>query len=224
VVEVRDPWGRPAAIGTSVSVRGVGFTESAKEPRPEVGLGTMGELSVGAGNPGPGPYKLRLTRPWYVPVELEGVAPPRTSPCNFVTRIDIRHVQLQLKPNAPTIRVVVVFPPAMGIGILGYSERMAAYVDATPGYSADVKWSSTDTTVATITADGVVTVHCARRKATTRIIARSVVNPRARGEGTIEWWPSLFSGDVILGSDSAAVKACERKLAPWRIKKARNHE
>jgi hypothetical protein len=206
LVEMRDPWGRPAAYGTSIAVQQGAFRDSVDGTR------AASELYVGAGQRRPGSYQVRLRKPGYRPVVLHDVeAPPKGDPgCRYAEPTDIRRVTLELLPNAPPVRSVVVLPPATLLGIPGYEQTMGAIVDATPGVSQAVRWTSSDTTVATVSASGLLRSQCRRTPGDATITAASDVDPRVRGTASI--WLHPLPLDALTGADHAKAKACLARM------------
>jgi uncharacterized protein YjdB len=81
-----------------------------------------------------------------------------------------------LQPDAPPVRQVVVSPGDIGLGG-GYSVQETAYVEEDLGVSKEVVWRSGDESVATVSADGVVTGVCRDTHGETLITATSVADP-----------------------------------------------
>lgn len=181
VVEVRDPEGRPAAWGTSVVIEEGAFRDSVDGAHP------MDALRVGAGERRPGTYRVRLHRPGYRTAVLEGVrAPPAGDPrCNYAEPADVRRVTLERLPDAPAVRSVVVSPPGLGLGLPDDSLRLDAHVDAAPGVSRALRWSSSDTTVARVSPAGVLRARCRAVPGEAVVRATSVANPGAWGEARV---------------------------------------
>ena len=57
---------------------------------------------------------------------------------------------MELMPDVPRVRSIIVFPPAMGFGLPDLTTELRAVVDADAGLSNAVRWSSSDTTVAPV--------------------------------------------------------------------------
>ena len=207
LVEVRDAHGRPAALGATLEIREGSFRASS-EPQY-----SWDGLHVSAGGNRPGTYEGRVTKPWYRPVEIHGIRAPGDSLCHSAGPTDIRKVTLELLPGAPPVRQILVFPPSSSLGIPGWPETMAAYVDADPEVSTAVTWSSSDTTVVKVLPTGVIIPQCRRGRGIAKVFARSVVNPRVKGSGTVEVDPVRDSRG--LGGPSEAIEkvdACQRRL------------
>ncbi|MEW5926143.1 MAG: Ig-like domain-containing protein [Gemmatimonadota bacterium] len=208
VVEVRDAEGRPAAIGTTIVIQEGEFRDSVPGTR------AWDELRVGAGERRPGTYEVRLYKPGYQPAVLRGVrAPPTGNPrCNYAEPSDVRRVTLRPLPDAPPVRSVVVLPPSAGLGAPGIEVPMTAVVDAAPGVSRAVRWSSSDTTVATVTPDGIVRSRCRRTPGEATITATSVAEPRVRGQGRVSVSAATPMPGLHPPEAAAKLEACLESL------------
>lgn len=208
VVEVRDEQGRPAGIGTTIVIQEGEFRDSVP------GTQAWDGLRVGAGERRPGTYEVRLYKPGYHPAVLRGVrAPPTGDPrCSYAEPTDVRRVTLRPLPDAPRVRSVVVLPPSTALGAPGIDVPMTAVVDAAPGVSRAVRWSSSDTTAATVSPDGIVRSRCRRTPGEAVITASSVADPRVRGQGRVS--VSAATPMPGLGPPEAAAKldACLESL------------
>jgi hypothetical protein len=179
MVEVRDPNGRAAALGTTIVIQDGAFKDSVDGSR------AIGELHVGAGRGRPGRYEVRLYKPGYRPVVLRDVMAPADDQCLYAFPSDIRKVTLELLPDAPKVRSIVVSPPGVVLGRSDWEKRLRAIVDAEPGVSDAVRWTSSDTTVATISATGVLRSTCRATTGRAVITATSVADARIRGHASV---------------------------------------
>jgi hypothetical protein len=179
VVKVRDRAGRPAAVGTSVVVRAGAFTDSVDGSWPRDSL--RAEAPV----PRAGRYDVRLAKPGYRPVLLRNVQAPLKADCHLPAPKDTPAVRLELLPGAPPVRSVVVFPPRVPFGAPGESSRLRAVVDADDGVSRAVDWTSSDTTVATVSPDGRVRARCQSTTRHTVVTATSVAAPHVQGRSRV---------------------------------------
>lgn len=155
LVEVRGPDDEPAAYGASIIIRDGAFVDSTGGP--------VWPRYLGAGNRRPGTYEVTVTKPGYEPVVLTGVeAPPTGSPvCHYSEPAGPqRVVHLRLLPDARPVRSVYVGDGGMGFGLPYLQAQLSAVVDAAPGVSQAVRWASSDTTLVTVTEDGVVRSEC----------------------------------------------------------------
>lgn len=207
ILELRDPWSRPAAIGTKLIVNG----KERREPfRSNISVDSDLRLGVGLG---PGPYEVKIVRAGYVPVTLRGTTPPTGDRCHAGMPPETRSVQLHLAPYAAAIRQVVVLPGFVSLGIPEESWTMRAYVDATPGQSTTVTWSSADPGIVSVSESGIATAHCWPRRADVRVFATSTVAARVRGFGIVEILPIDDSRGLSPPEARAAVDACNKKFA-----------
>jgi hypothetical protein len=184
VVRVRDPRGRPAAFGTTIVIQDGAFKDSVDGAHP------LTELAVGAGERRPGTYVVRLYKPGYKAITLHDVKAPGNNLCRYAEPSDIRDVTLELLPNAAPVRSIVVLPPGMGFGLPNLTEQMRAIVDADSGVSTAVRWSSSDTTVVTVSPTGFVRSQCRIVAGEAQIVATSLADPRVRGSGSVTVYAS----------------------------------
>jgi hypothetical protein len=182
MVEVRDPTGRPAAIGTTIVIQDGAFRDSVD------GSHAISALHVGAGERRPGRYEVRIHKPGYKSVVLRDVMAPGDEQCRYAEPTDVRKVTLELLPNAPKVRSVVVLPPGMGFGLPDLTLQLRAVVDADPDVSHGVRWTSSDTTVAEVSATGVLRSKCRAGTGTAIITATSLADPRVRGQARAAVW------------------------------------
>jgi hypothetical protein len=71
---------------------------------------------------------------------------------------------------------------------------MRAVVDADSGVSDVVRWTSSDTTVASISASGILRSKCRATTGNAVITATSVVDPTVRGHASVTVWPPDVRG------------------------------
>jgi hypothetical protein len=100
---------------------------------------------------------VRVEKPWYHSVIVPDVR-MQTDRCGLVATARVP-VQLKLLPDAPAIRSLYVGRRGL-FGSGPRQSRLAAVLDAVPGVSDSVTWSSSDTTVAVVDARGVMTILC----------------------------------------------------------------
>ena len=188
MVEVRDSKGRPAAIGTTTVIQDGAFKDSVDGAR------SLSELHVRAGERRPGRYEVRLYKPGYRPVVLRDVMAPGDEHCRYAEPTDVRKITLELLPDAPNVCSVVVLSPGMVFGLPGLEHQLRAVVDANAGVSDAVRWTSSDTTVATISAAGMLRSACRATTGQAVITATSVADPRARGRASVMVLPPEVRG------------------------------
>ncbi len=216
VVEVRGPDGEPAAFGATLVIRDGAFADTSDA------ASAWSELYLGAGERRPGTYDVRITKPGYRPARLRGVrARPTGDPrCDYSEpRGAQRRVQLRLRSDAPPVRSVVVVPGSLGFGLPYLEEPLRAIVDADRDVSQDVRWSSSDTTVATVSATGVLRSECRATSGEATITAESVADPRVRATVEVSVAPLRSQDDLRgVGPPEVADRAreCLRQLGGGR--------
>ncbi|MBA2244594.1 MAG: Ig-like domain-containing protein [Gemmatimonadetes bacterium] len=181
VVAIRDQEGRPAALGATLVIRDGEFVDSAGP------ADAWSELHLGAGNRRAGTYEVRVSKPGYRDAMLSRVQVPG-GPCGALRSVGVQ-VTLELLPDAPPVRSVVVLPRSMGFGLPDLSLQLQAYVDAAAGLDTRVTWSSSDTTVAVVSPTGVVTSKCRTVTGSSVITATSVADPARQGFGYVAVYP-----------------------------------
>lgn len=206
IVEVRDGMGNPAAIGATLEIRDGTFRDSSKRGDSWDGL----HLEAGGGRPGI--YDALITRPWYKSVRIHGIKAPGDTVCHYVYRYDVRRVTLELRAGVPAVRYVRVFPESQSLGVPEWPEQMAVYVDANPGASHAVSWSSSDTTVVKVLPTGLIIPQCRRGRGIAKVIARSVADPRVHGFGIVEVDPIRDTQGLEPGKARETADACQRRL------------
>lgn len=171
-VEVRDAQGEPTANGATVTIRDAeGYKAST------MGVGERPGISVGEDGRS-GPFTVEVTKPYHTSVVVENVRAP-TGYCGLTGPAEVA-VTLHLEPGAPLVRQVVVHPGPYGYSG-GFEDRVTAYVEAAPGVSREVVWSSSDTSVMTVTPDGRTRAACRETPGRATLTATSVVDPTRQG-------------------------------------------
>src|SRR5437899_8117994 len=100
---------------------------------------------------------VRIDKPWYHTIVLPDV-PVEVDRCGVVATTPVP-VQLTLRQDAPAIRSLYVGRRGLFAGGRSNSQ-LRAVLDAVPGISDSVIWSSSDTTVAVVDARGIMTTRC----------------------------------------------------------------
>jgi hypothetical protein len=148
---VKDASGQGQALGdTAITYRGIDSVISR-------GFDT---LHVWAGFGAPGTYAVRLKRKFYRETVIPGVVVQSGVCGGPVTTI--LPVTLQLAPGAPALRSIAVF----GVQFLhapGVQSQAVARFDADPTVQRTVTWRLSDTTIARIDANGLITAKCTIR-------------------------------------------------------------
>jgi len=165
-LQVRDPFGRGQAIGTTATVtRSDGFM---------AGVDVQDTLNILAVYGTEGTFTVTLTRPYYADVSVYPIAVSFGSDgCVNVKKIP---VTLQLAANAPPVRAITI----LGADFLdhaGAQVQLVPHFDANPGVSTAVAWQVSDTTLATVDANGLVTAKCSKSGGTVKVTVTSVADP-----------------------------------------------
>jgi hypothetical protein len=180
VVTVRTPDGTPAARGATLIIRDGTFADTALPASSVAGL----QLFAGGGRPGT--YDVEVTKPWYAPVLFSGVVAVG-GPCGVESPTQLE-ITLVLLPAAPSVRTVVAYPPAMGLGAADLTVQMYAYVDAAAGIDTSVTWQISDSTVATLSLTGMLRSRCRTAPGEATIEARSVADQSQVGYAYVTVW------------------------------------
>lgn len=177
IAEVRTSDGTPAANGAMMIATDGAFADTVG---PVIGFPTnQGPLQIsGVENRG-GTYAVRITKPYWTSV-TRTVRVPGGS-CGYVETQQLQ-VTLDKLPGAPAIRSVSVQPRSSRFGFCGSGILPQVYVDADPGQPTSVRWSSSDTTVAYVSPDGILRdgTH-----GTAVVRATSTADPSIYGETTV---------------------------------------
>jgi hypothetical protein len=167
---VRDANGFAQAIGdTAITYRGPDSVITT----------TIDTLHLQAGFGAPGTYAVRLKRKFYRETVIPGVV-VQSGICGGPVTTTVP-VTLQLAPGAPSIRAIQVF----GAGFLyapGVQSQAVARFDADPSVPRTVVWRLSDTSVARIDANGLITAKCTiRLNVKDTVTALAMVDTIARG-------------------------------------------
>lgn len=168
IVEVRDAQGRPNALGAVASIEKPGYRAA------EVGFGDSLSIWVGENHVG-GTFDVRVRKPWHREALVRGVQ-AALGRCGIAAPVGVP-VTLTRLLGAPPVRQVVA-PPGGHVYLDGnLTARLDAHVEAEPGVSQEVIWTSRDTTVARVTAEGELRSVCRRTRGETWVIARAAADP-----------------------------------------------
>lgn len=157
----------------------------------------------------PGRYQVEVSKPGYERAVLRDVMAPGDTVCNYAEPTDIRAISLKLLPDAPPVRSIVVLPDVGVVLSPGNTTRFRAVVDAAPRVSRAVRWSSSDTTVATVSPSGLITAGCLPASKDVVITAVSVADPQIRAEGSVwvESPTSLPPPESLIGPGAEEARA-----------------
>jgi hypothetical protein len=188
-VTIRDPSGRPQALGATVTLQD-GTYQEVHQLRP----GDWGDsLTVEAAEERGGrTYDIQVTKPYYNDVSIRGVRAPGggcvTGHESSPTHITVP-VVLSLVANAPAVRSVFLMPPHVLLDRPPYqsSFKFTTFVDANPGTSHGVTWKLTGDTasVAFDAVSGALTYRCLPKSGSLTITATSVADPTLSANGDV---------------------------------------
>lgn len=170
-VKVRDADGQPTANGATVTIREPGYEATA------TAYGEPPSIDVGEDNR-TGPFTVEVTKPYFTSATVNDVRTP-TGRCG-ITGPAVVKVTLTLLPDAPPVRQVVV-PQGPYSYVGNFVDKVTAYVEAAPGVSREVTWSSSDPSVITVTPDGRTRAVCRETAGSATLTATSVVDPTKKG-------------------------------------------
>ena len=171
-VEVRDAQGNATALGATAYLYGrLGYEES------ETGVTEDATIHLDVAVNEEGPFTVAVVKPYYSSASVEPISLIEDG-CGIVASADVA-VTLRRQPDAPPVQQVVVGGPN-GYAA-GYEEQLWARVLADPGVSREVTWSSSDTSVATVTPDGFMTAGCRDTSGLAYLTATSVADPTKYG-------------------------------------------
>jgi hypothetical protein len=181
LVQLSDERGAPAAWGATLILRDGAFADTVTHPwTPDGG-------SIGAGNRRPGTFTATLSKPGYHALVIPGIHVP-AGPCGATHMVTVQGT-IRLRADAPPVRSIYVVHPSIGFGGPDHTLQLVAHVDADPGISRAVSWASSDTTVATVTAAGLLRSKCRQQTGSAVITARSVADPAVTGAAHVTVWP-----------------------------------
>lgn len=161
-LQVRDPFGRGQAIGTTAAIRGSDGAVEQGEVDDTVNI--VGERNVA------GTYTVTLSRPYYSDVTLNGIKVFSTGCSVQTTTIP---VTMPLAPGAPPLRALTILGRD-NLYAPGVQIHLVPYFDANPSVSRAVVWTLSDTTLATVDTSGIVTAKCSKAGGTETVTATAV--------------------------------------------------
>ena len=167
-LQVRDPFGRGQAIGTTAVVQRSDGSTAASNVQDTLNI--LSAYSVD------GTFTVTLTRAYYKDASLSNVVVPLAKPsdCSVVTtKVP---VTLQLADGAPPVRAITILGGEF-LDQPGAQAKLLAYFDANPDASTAVTWQVSDATLASVDANGVVTAKCTKSGGTVKVTATSVAAP-----------------------------------------------
>jgi hypothetical protein len=164
--QVRDPFGRGQAIGTTAVVRRSDGSLASVNVQDTLNILSVYGLE--------GTFSVTLTRPYYKDTTVSNLVVALTPDgCIEVTKLP---VTLQLAPGAPPLRAITI----LGADFLdqpGAQAHLVPHFDANPDVSTAVTWQVSDTTLAAVDANGLVTAKCSKSGGTVKVTVSSIVDP-----------------------------------------------
>lgn len=163
-LQVRDPFGRAQAIGTTaVFRRSEGGTDQGYV-----------EDTLNLVNPSnqTGTFSATVSRPYYRDATISNI---QVVPNGCTVKTAVVPVTLELAPNAPPLRALVLLG-ADNLYAPGVQVHLVPHFDANPDVSTAVKWTLSDSTLVTVDASGVVTAKCTKDGGTVKVTATAVAD------------------------------------------------
>jgi len=172
VAEVRDERGLPSAIGATLTAIG--------KEAVLTGHGFGDSLKIFTGDPFrvTGMFQVSVEKPWYLGAQIDEVRVPGGA-CGVEEPYNVDLV-IELRSDAPPVRQVVLPPTNYGFGDGNISMGVQAFVEAAEEVSHELRWSSSDSSVVSVTQTGTITSQCLERPDSVWIVAWSVVDPTVR--------------------------------------------
>ncbi|HEX2779398.1 MAG TPA: hypothetical protein VHM30_07855 [Gemmatimonadaceae bacterium] len=167
---IRDDAGRGRALDTRVVVWRTGTTDS-------LAVRGTDSVHVQTGFEALGPFTVRVSRPFYRDTTIPNVI-VQYGDCHLLTTK--LAVALHLASGAPPVRSVGIMG-GLYLFVPGDRMMLAADVDANPGLPTTVTWRSSDTTLATIDAAGMLTAKCTTIGGPETVTAISTADTTVRG-------------------------------------------
>ena len=177
-LQVRDTYGQGEAIGTTATV-----TRAGSEP---MQVNIADTLHIYSAYDVTGDFSVKLSRPYYQDVTIAKVT---VTPNGCLVNTTPVPVTMQLAAGAPPLRAIDV----AGAAYLGEPRAQAhliAHFDADPSVSRAVTWAVSDTKLATIDANGVITAACPNTGGTVKATATSVASPAVSGSASMSVAPA----------------------------------
>jgi hypothetical protein len=161
-LQVRDPFGRGQAIGTTVVFR-------ASDGGTQQGF-AKDTLHIGGENNRTGTFSATISRPYYRDQTIRNI---KSTPNGCSVNTAEVPVTLQLAPGAPPLRSLIILG-ADGLYAPGVQVHLVPHLDANPDVSTAVTWTVSDATLASVDANGVVTAKCSKDGGTVKVTATAV--------------------------------------------------
>lgn len=163
-IQVRDPFGRGQAIGTTATIRRDDGTSQGSIARDTLNIFSDANLT--------GTFTVTVSRAYYLDATIRNVAVMPNGCSMTQTKVP---VTLQLAPGAPALRALIILGQEFLDGP-GAQVRLVPHFDADPNVSQAVTWQMSDTTLASIDATGEVTAKCSTSGGTVKVTATAVAD------------------------------------------------
>jgi len=174
VAQVRNQFGKPAAIGSVVTIRKRGYVLTRE------GFHDSLRVWLEDGHNEDGVFELFAVKPWHEDAYIRQVYVLGDA-CGVVspTQVD---VTLELLPGAPPVRQVVLDPNAPFLDC-SFPTPLTPHVEADDSVSKSVTWLSRDTAIARVS-DG--RLSCGSKPGTTYVVALAAADPSVRDSLEVE--------------------------------------
>src|SRR4051812_11968398 len=177
-LQIRDPYGRAQAIGTTAVVHRSDQTLVQSNVSDTLNILTAYNVT--------GTFDVTLSRPYYRDATVGQIS---VTPSGCVVNTIKVPVVLQLAPGAPKLRGLIV----VGADFLtqaGAQVHLVPHFDADPDVSNAVTWTVSDATLASVDANGIVTAKCSKPGGTVNVTAASVADPTMKATVSMGVGPS----------------------------------
>jgi len=174
-IQVRDPYGRGQAVGTTVVINGPHGTETD--------TGRADTLHIRDASGSTGTYSVTLSRPYYEDRTVSNIVVTANGDCPFLNTATVP-VVLNLAPAAPAMRALILLGGQF-LDHAGEQAQLIPHFDADPGVSTALRWSSSDTALVTVDANGLVTAKCVKDGGTATVTATSLYDGTTSGSALL---------------------------------------
>lgn len=177
-LQIRDPFGHGQAMGTTAVIQRSDGAVDPSYASDTVNLVDRDNMT--------GTFNVTLRRPYYLETTINGI---RVTPEGCGVHGITVPVTMQLAPGAPALRSIVLLGQQL-LGGAGSQAHLVAYFDANPDVTRDLTWQVSDTTLASVDSNGVVSWKCTKNGGTVTVTATSVYDGHTSGSVQIGIWPA----------------------------------
>jgi hypothetical protein len=171
-LQVKDQYGQGEAIGTTVDVTG---------PTGSLQSNITDTLHIFTAYGVSGDFTVTLHRQYYQDLTISKIS---VVPAGCLVATTHVPVTLQLAAGAPPLRALSVEGREY-LGAPRAQAQLVAHFDADPSVSRQVTWTVSDTSLATIDANGVITAKCPNAGGTVTATATTVATPKLSADATM---------------------------------------